>query len=273
MSDPSKLRVCSFESRRATEMQALIERHGGTATVVPSMQEVPLDENPAPLRLLSALQCGEVTAVIFLTGVGAETLAGALTQQGKLDEFLNLIRSCRVIARGPKPRAVLRTWELEKVQTVPEPNTWRELLEVVDECDLGAGETVAVQEYGIPNEDLYRALRDRDLKVLPVPVYRWKLPDDTSGLAAAVRSTIAGEFDALLFTSAQQVRNVLEIADEIGSGEAFRQRAASGTIASIGPTCSETLRQLGLPVHFEASPPKMGPLVRGTLETLRAASD
>jgi uroporphyrinogen-III synthase len=39
------LRVCSFESRRADEMRSLIERHGASATVVPSMREVPLESN------------------------------------------------------------------------------------------------------------------------------------------------------------------------------------------------------------------------------------
>ena len=42
--------------------------------------------------------------------------------------------------------------------------------------------------------------------------------------------------------------------------------AGNTLVASIGPTCSEALVDNGLPVHFEASPPKMGPLVRGAIE-------
>ena len=38
------------------------------------------------------------------------------------------------------------------------------------------------------------------------------------------------------------------------------------SVASIGPTASEKLREVGLPVHVEASPPKMGPLVRAAIQ-------
>src|SRR5262245_47750100 len=39
------LRICSFESRRAGEMEQLLRRNGASPTVVPSMREVPLEHN------------------------------------------------------------------------------------------------------------------------------------------------------------------------------------------------------------------------------------
>src|SRR3954449_8382610 len=41
--------VVSFESRRATEMAAIIESYGGRPRVAPSMREVPLEQNAEAL--------------------------------------------------------------------------------------------------------------------------------------------------------------------------------------------------------------------------------
>ncbi len=48
------LRVVAFESRMAAETQPMIERHGGVATVAPSMREVPLEDNHAALDFARA---------------------------------------------------------------------------------------------------------------------------------------------------------------------------------------------------------------------------
>jgi uroporphyrinogen-III synthase len=37
-------------------------------------------------------------------------------------------------------------------------------------------------------------------------------------------------------------------------------------IASIGPTCSDALREHGLQPNIEASPPRMGPMIRDAID-------
>jgi uroporphyrinogen-III synthase len=127
------------------------------------------------------------------------------------------------------------------------------------------GRTIAVQEYGKPNPELYDGLRSRGATAVPIPVYRWELPDDLEPLKSAVRSTIAGQFDVLLFTSAQQAHHVLEIADQLSQRDAFLKAANDCFIGSIGPTATETLLELGLEPDCEPEHPKMGPLVTEAL--------
>lgn len=262
-----KLRVCSFESRRAEEVRSLIERHGGIATVAPSMQEVPLEDNPQAFAFGKALLSSDVDVVIFMTGVGARTLLNVLeTRYNRTDLFAALHR-CRIVVRGPKPAAVLREWNVGIDHRVGEPNTWRELLALIDAEIPVAGQTIAVQEYGVPNEDFYRELEQRGARVMRVPVYRWALPDDTAPLRAALHSTVAGEFDVLMFTSANQLNHVLQVAESEGLHDAWLIAVRRCVVASIGPTCSEALRSAGLPVDVETSPPKMGHLVRQTFSS------
>jgi uroporphyrinogen-III synthase len=271
MSDP--IRVLSFESRKAKEISSLIERSGGIATVAPAMREIPLGMTDAIRSFHSGLIDGRYGLVIFLTGVGAEALLSAIETEHTREEFLDALERPRVIVRGPKPFAALRKWNVRIDAKAPEPNTWVEVIESVrsiygDQTAPLAGVTVAVQEYGKPSTELYAGLEQLGASVEPVPVYRWDLPDDTRPIKSAIEATIRGEFDAILFTTAQHIVHVLQVAESMGRTDDWVAAAGRSLIASIGPTASERLRECGLPVDFEPSHPHMGHLVR---ESLRAA--
>lgn len=246
-------------------MASLITRMGGVPTVAPSMREVPIGENEAAFRFAEQLLAGRIDLVVFLTGVGAEALLDALNERHQAEEVVASLGRAKVIVRGPKPAAVLNKRGVRIDLKAPEPNTWRETAAAVRASFDLAGRTVAVQEYGKPNEAFYDELRALGANVVSVPVYRWALPEDTGPLENAISSAVAGGYDIFAFTSAQQVHNVLTVAERLGIRDAFLHSLRSGVIASIGPTCSETLREYDLPPDVEASPPKMGPMVRAAL--------
>jgi len=105
--------------------------------------------------------------------------------------------------------------------------------------------------------------------VTSVPVYQWDLPDDLGPLREAVRRLAAGTVDVVLLTSSAQVEHLLRIAAEMGLEDAVRLACTRLVIASIGPTTSETLTELGLRADFEPSHPKMGLLVNETADQAR----
>ena len=263
------LRILSLESRRADEMRSLIERHGGVATVAPSMREIPLEENPAALACGEELLAGRIDVVVFLTGVGATALMETLETRWPRAEIVSALERCITVVRGPKPTVVLSKWGLRIDHRAPEPNTWRELLSTLANAVDLSGRRIAIQEYGKPSDELYRALESRGASLLPVPVYRWALPVETAPLRDAVQRTIAGDFDVILFTSAQQLHSVLEIASESGLSSEWLAAANRCVVASIGPTATETLVEGGLGVDLQPSHPKMGPLVKEALEAGR----
>lgn len=259
------LRICSFESRRAEDMASLIRRHGGEPTVVPSMREIPLEDNAEAIEFGAQLLAGEVDVFIFMTGVGAKALLDLLETRYSRESVHAALADCQIVVRGPKPVVVLRARKIRIDHRAAEPNTWREIVDVLRENDLIDGRTIAVQEYGQPNDELLRALTESGANVLTVPIYRWDLPEDCGELERAIERTIAGEFDVLMFTSAQQIANVLQVAGRMGRSDEFRKAAGKLLIASIGPTCSEAIQQAGLRVGVEASPTKMGRLVAQTV--------
>lgn len=272
MLDTSSPLVCSFESRRSEEMCSLITRHGGQPLSAPSMREIPIDDNPVAIQFVQDAIAGKFPIVILLTGGGTEALFDVARSQNLYEQLIEAFGQTSLVIRGPKPAAVLNKAGLKYAVRAPEPNTWRELLAAIDESGISvSGQAVAVQEYGLPNARLYAELQTRGAIVTPVPVYRWALPEDTAPLETALRETAAGHVDILLFTSANQVSNVLAVAGRFGELKAIREMIEERTqVASIGPTCSEALTENGFPVHFEASPPKMGQLVRSAIEAWRS---
>lgn len=264
------LRVLVAESRRAREMASLVTTYGGEPLSAPAMREVPLESNTEAVAFAERLERGDVDLVVLLTGVGTRALVAVVEAvRGSRDAFVAALRRTRVLARGPKPVAVLRELDVPVWLTAPEPNTWRELLAALDarrgELSL-EGLRVAVQEYGVANPELLAGLEERGARVTRVPVYQWALPEDLEPLRAAVRAVIAGEVDVALFTTATQFVHLLQVAGEEGARDGVLVGLRRMVVASIGPTTSEELRRHGLAPDLESSHPKMGFLVREAAE-------
>src|SRR6478672_6698882 len=188
------LRVLSLESRRSAEIEKLIRARGGDPFVAPSMREVPLENNTEALLFAARLFAGEFDMVVLLTGVGARLLSQILDTRYPPGSFADALRKLAVVVRGPKPAAVMREWNVPVAVTVPEPNTWREILAATA---ARPERRIAIQEYGRSSPELFDGLRARGAEITTVPVYQWDLPADTGALRDAVKRLAGGEFDVV----------------------------------------------------------------------------
>jgi uroporphyrinogen-III synthase len=263
------LRVLSLESRRAREIAQLITNNGGQPTVAPSTREVPSESNPVELKFAASLLQDQFAVVIFLTGVGTRALVQAVEPVCSQELLVAALSRTTVVARGPKPVSVLRELGVPIAFTVPEPNTWREILQVfdqnIDRVPL-RGKRVAVQEHGVPSHELYSGLKERGAEVFPVHVYQWALPEDTGPLRQAILSVTANQMDVVMFTSSVQIHHLLQIAQEMDLREEVVRALNGSMVASIGPLTSQTLREQGIAVDLEPTHPKMGFLVKEAAE-------
>jgi uroporphyrinogen-III synthase len=272
MSGFAGLRVLALESRRAAELSKLISTYGGEPMVAPSMREVPLESNTEALAFAEKLFAGEFDAVIFLTGVGARALLSVVETAHKRDDYVAALQRVKVVARGPKPVAALREIGITPALTVPEPNTWRELLHALDAAANSPagirlrGARVAVQEYGVSNPELIAGLNERGTSVTRVPVYQWALPEDLAPLRAAVEALAAKTIDVVLFTTSVQAVHLFQVAVKMHLEDALRSGLQHAVVASIGPTTSEELSRRGITRDLEPSHPKMGFLVKEAAE-------
>ncbi|MGQ0812349.1 MAG: uroporphyrinogen-III synthase [Nitrospiraceae bacterium] len=260
------LRVAAFESRMAAEMTRLIERFGGRPLVAPALREIPIQDNPDALRFGVRFIQGQVDILILMTGVGTKALFEILRSRHPLSSIMVGFKQTVLVARGPKPVAALKTLGIAPTLTVPEPNTWVDVVSTLDEYRPVKGLRVAVQEYGVSNPELVEALRKREADVFPVPIYRWALPEDTAPLKKALDEILTGQVEVMLITNAAQIDHVMQLLGQEGKTAQFNEVCKKMVVASIGPTASERLRHHGLPVDLEPSHPKMGILVKETGE-------
>jgi uroporphyrinogen-III synthase len=260
------LHVAAFESRMADEMRRLIERYGGQPLVAPSMQEVPLHNNSEVLQLGETLITGHLDMLILLTGVGTRVMLDVLLTRHDLEQIKRALARTTLLVRGPKPKSVLREFGLTSAIEIPEPNTWRDILDTLDREKPVDGLRIAVQEYGVTNAELIEGLQRRGAQVTRVPVYRWTLPDDPAPLQRVLDAILIGQVDVLLVTNAVQIDHALQVLTQPSRQDRFRASLSKLMVASIGPTATERLRSYGLPVDFEPSHPKMGILVKESAE-------
>ena len=269
----SGLRVVSFESRRAEEMRRLIHRFGGEPLVAPSMREVPLEDQREVWQFAQRLFAGTVDVLVLLTGVGTRTLVQVLTAQHPRDGIVRALAKLTLVARGPKPVSALAELQLRPHITVPEPNTWQDILAALDAKLPQRNLRIAVQEYGVTNHALLDGLAKRSAEVIRVPIYRWALPEDLGPLRQAVRAVCEGWADVLLVTSANQLHHVMQVATDMGLAEQWLASAARCVIASVGPISSEAIQELGLTVDVRPPHPNMVSLLtaagRGSRQILQ----
>jgi uroporphyrinogen-III synthase len=264
------LRVLSFESRMGAEMARLIQRHNGLPLVVPAMREIPipLQDNSAVFRFGVKLILNQLDLLILMTGVGTKALLEILQSRYPLAEIIDALKKTIIVTRGPKPLAVLKTFGVEANITVPEPNTWHDVIATLDYYRPVQGLKIAIQEYGVSKPDMIQDLQKRGAEVFSVPVYRWALPEDTAPLQSAIAEVLNGTIDGMLITNAAQIDHVMQLAEQEKKTELFRERCRNIVVASIGPTASEGLKHYDLPVDFEPSHPKMGVLVKELSEQI-----
>lgn len=158
---------------------------------------------------------------------------------------------------------MFRELKIPLIATSNDPNTWREVLALLDEVfgpTLGTMR-VALQEYGASNPELISALSNRCLSMTKVSVYQWALPLDLQPLRECVLGITTGFVDVVSFMTAVQVIHLFQVEEQIGMVDDLRVRLASMIMISIGHTTSEELIHYGVIPDFKPSRPKMGFIV------------
>jgi uroporphyrinogen-III synthase len=259
--------VAILETRTGAHMGELIARRGGIPMLAPALEEVPDVDPQAVASLLAQWRINPFKIVIFQTGVGTRALFAATDSAALTDELLRHLRASVVVVRGPKPVGELNLREVRIDIRAATPFTTDTVLAAVSELPV-QGARVLVQRYGAANQQLCQELEARGASVQEIATYRWALPANTQPLSELLEALARSSVDAVVFTSAVQIHNLYAIAEQSGRASELAGQLNRLVVASIGPVCSRALRERGVTPTFEASPPKLGPLIAGLDEAL-----
>ncbi len=254
-------------ARRKEELGALLERRGARVVHAPAIRIVPLADDTelgaATRRVLEQ----PVDVVVATTGVG---FRGWLEAADAWDlPLVEHLRGARALARGPKTRGAIRSAGLVDAWS-PESESSAEVLAHLLSGAEGPleGRRIAVQLHGDPLTELVAALRQRGAEVLPVPVYRWVLPEDVGPVRRLVAAVVAGEVDAVTFTSAPAAAGLLTVADGLGRRAELVAALCDRVLAvAVGSVTAAPLEALGIPTR-QPERARLGDLAREVVARL-----
>lgn len=252
--------VAILETRVGAHLAAMVERRGAIALQAPALEEVPDIDPKEVASLLEEWRRRPFKAAIFQTGVGTRALFAAADDLGATQDLRELLAGTVVVVRGPKPTGELNARQVRIDLRAAAPFTTDTVLSALSDIPIHDSK-VLVQRYGATNQQLHDALTARGAAVREITTYRWSLPSNVQPLIELLDALEKRAVDAAVFTSAVQMHNLYAVAD--GAQRAARLISAlrQTIVASIGPVCSRALREYGVEPTFEASPPKLGPLL------------
>ena len=250
-------RIAILESRLGEQVADLVRQRGGVPFHAPALSELPDLDAQKIAALVRSLEARPPKLVIFQTGVGTKALFAATDSLDLSEKFLEILSRAIVAVRGPKPSGPLRSRKVRIDRSAADPFTTHEVLDSIKDVEL-KGERVIIQRHGSVNVELDRALEARGAQVTEIPTYRWSLPADTQPLEQLIAALERGEMHAVVFTNAEQVRNLFAIA---GNKDSLKSALNKTLVASIGPVASAALRDFDIRIGLEAKPPKLGALM------------
>jgi uroporphyrinogen-III synthase len=258
---------------RRSDEQALLFERLGIRTVIGSALATVMTTDDGELRAVTdALIAAPPDDLVADTGIGIRSWLEAARSWGLGDELLAALAASRILARGPKALGALRSAGL--------PVAWRasseQLSEVIDHLTSGnlTGRRVALQLHGEEEASTRARLRDAGAEVIAVPVYRWAVPADQDPALRLIGQVCEGAVDAVTFTAAPAVHNLMALARGIGAGDQLLA-ALNGPVlvGCVGPVCAAAAREEGIadPVFPEYY--RLGALVRFVAEELARRSE
>jgi uroporphyrinogen-III synthase len=256
--------VAVTAERRRDEMAALLRRRGARVVTASAITIVPLVDDEALHAATAACIGLAPDLVIATTGIGFRGWLEAAEGWGMADRLRSVLAGARLIARGPKPCGAIRAAGLSEEWAAPTESS-EEILQRLLTQGI-AGRRIAVQEHGEPQVAFTAALCAAGATVVEIPVYRWALPADVAPVRRLVDQVVAGQIDAVTFTSAPAVKAFLTIAGRAEDDvlDRLRGRTMAGCVGPVtaGPLIQRQVAVV-MPQRF-----RLGALIKTVTDEL-----
>ena len=256
--------------RRSEDQAVLFRRLGADVIQAPTMRTLPLAEEDQLREITHELISYPPDYLVATTGLGIRTWFAAAREWGLEEPLRRSLSEATILARGPKAAGALTSAKLKLSWRSPSEQLWEVAAHLVAEPI--EGKRIAFQRHGDDQEPVTAAVENAGGQVIPVPVYRWSLPDESGAEAATrlIELCCEGKVDAVTFTAGPQIRQMFELAEADGRAgqllDAFNRRKP--VAACIGPVCAAVATEEGIrdPVYPDSW--RLGSLVKLVASTL-----
>ena len=231
------------ETREIDVFAAMLERRGARVVRCPmvAIRDAP---DPGPvLQWSRELAAGSFDDLILLTGEGLRRILSCIDRNDPAlkESFVASLTRLRKITRGPKPARALRELGMKPDIAAERPTT-EGVIASLQPFGL-EGRRFGVQLYGTePNRPLVDFLEKAGAKVSTVAPYIYADAADNEAILTLLKRILAGEVDAIAFTSTPQVERLFAVAP----AESIAAALAKTVVAAVGPVVADTLLRHGI---------------------------
>lgn len=224
---------------RVDEAVNIVEQHGGTALVAPTL-ELQISNTQSLIELCKMAK--KLDWLIFTSPTG---IISIFKHCKDIKERLNPL--CQIAVIGPRTENFLEDNGL-KADMVAKEYTAEGLLEIfkgleITDKNIGLPRTLAAQNK-LPED-----LKKMGANVFVAEAYESGLPENRDKIRTLITSIIKREVDALTFTSTLTVQNLFKIVKEENKEEIFEiLRNGEVIVAAIGPVTAKPLQEQDIPV-------------------------
>jgi uroporphyrinogen-III synthase len=258
--------VAITADRRREELATLLQRQGARVVQAPAVRIVPLADDTDLRRTTEECVRDRLDDLVVTTGIGFRSWLEAARSWDLAEPLLARLGQARLLTRGPKATGAVRAAGLAEAWSAAS-ETVEEIRRYLAGQDL-AGRRIAVQLHGAPLPDFCAALAGAGARVVEVPVYRWLPPADPEPLRRLVEEIVHQQVDAVAFTSAPAVANLLDQADRDDRRQDLLEALRGPVLAAcVGPVCAAPLQELGVPT-LQPERGRIGSLARAIAATL-----
>jgi uroporphyrinogen-III synthase len=249
--------------RRATEQGQLLERRGATVVYGPTIVTEYLGDDDALHSATIELLDEPPDVVVANTAIGMRAWIESASAWGLDGALLAMLTEATLAARGPKAASACVAAGL-RVDLQAEAERLDDVVRVLVERDLVAGKRIAVQLHGSGAEHFVEALQGAGAAVVPVGVYRYRMPDDDQPARRLIEAACDGRLQAITFTSRPAVDHLFAIADDAGLRDVLTDAFDGGVVvaACIGPVCAEAAERAGILAPARPDTGRMGLMIR-----------
>lgn len=244
---------------REDDLFAALETCGARPVCVPTIRVAPPQEMQSVEDAVQALGANASPDWVLFTSVpGVAHFLDLVERKGQS----GAMRKIPIAAVGPATAQALRRRGYA-VQFVPQDSRGEGLARELAQSETLAGKRILLPRAAQARQDLPRLLREAGARVEDLAVY-CILPASES--APHLQREIEQGLDWIVFASGLAAKHFAALAGTAIMSRLRSQEAAPRPvrIASWGPSSSETIREIGLPVHAEAKAAS----VEGILEAL-----
>ncbi|MFB5662412.1 uroporphyrinogen-III synthase [Alteribacillus sp. HJP-4] len=245
-------------SRKTEEITALIERQGGEALLRP-LQGTTFSREKELAPAITKMIEDKPDWIILTTGMGTEKLIQTAEAAHLKTEFLDLLRSSKIAARGYKTINTLKKLHIS-IDAEDDDGTTAGLVNALNAVDF-SNALVYIQLHGIPSPVLKGFFSEQGASVEEILPYK-HTPPEPEVPAKLMEEIFGGFVDGVCFTTQLQVHSLFSFAKAENKNVELKDLFQSNVLAaSVGKVTTEALYENGVTRVVAPEHERMGAMI------------